>query len=147
MNQPIDVVHTNGTGKFILSFYYQVQHKSDCTTHQMMSALKLRIKEVNKFYYPCSKSIGADLLHDYCAADLRFNKIHDPVLTKINNSSNPCVFLRQKACLFFLTCGFSAFQVFENTYEEKSTSIYCLQFLCNLTSLSLVTQNLQKQSF
>ena len=41
MNQPIDVVHTNSTGKFIFSFYDQVQHKSDCKTKSDDECLKI----------------------------------------------------------------------------------------------------------
>ena len=73
--------------------------------HQMTSALKLRIKEVNEFYYPCSESKGPDLLHDYCTADLCLYKTDDVAITNINDLSNLCTFFRQKkGGLIFLTC-------------------------------------------
>ena len=38
---------------------------------KMARGLKIRIKEVEGLYYPCSDNKGADQLHSYCAADLR----------------------------------------------------------------------------
>ena len=67
--------------------------RSDTNRHvqfqKKSGGLKLRFKEEEKLYYPCSENKGADQLRSYCEADLRlcFRIGKNPVFSRCGSHS------------------------------------------------------------
>ena len=67
----------------------------------MARGLKLRIKEEEGLFYPCSKSKGADQLRGYREADLRlgFRICKNPVFSQRGSYAKKCFSSQCSSCM------------------------------------------------